>query len=219
LDFGLCTWNFVLCSSSRTLQEESTNQSSKHKVQPRPKTKDRFSKTLMTASVETAPLRRNPESRPAIQSFARFRAPFSLRCGAILIDYIILVAILAFSTLVSRVLGGGARSAGNSSETVGLLLAIVVAALDLGVLPGLTGLTVGKWATGLRIIREDGTPIGIGRAFLRHFVGYPLSFVTLGLGFLAAAFTPRGRGLHDLIANTIVVREGPPTVVRESRVG
>jgi uncharacterized RDD family membrane protein YckC len=124
-----------------------------------------------------------------------------------LIDYIILVGILAFSTLVSRLLGGGARSAGNSSETIGIVLTIVVAALGLGVLPGLTGLTAGKWAAGLRILRDDGSEIGIGRAFLRHFIGYPLSFITLGLGFLAAAVTPRGRGLHDLIAGTIVVRE------------
>jgi uncharacterized RDD family membrane protein YckC len=138
-----------------------------------------------------------------------------LRCGAILIDYVILVAILAFSTLVSRLLGGGSRSIGNSSETVGILIAIVVAVVDLGILPGLTGLTVGKWATGLRILREDGSDIGIGRAFLRHFVGYPLSFVTLGLGFLVAALTTRGRGLHDLIANTIVVREGP-AIVRDT---
>lgn len=170
----------------------------------------------MTATVvETAPLRAKLQPRSAIQSFARFRAPFSLRCGAILIDYVILVAIVAFSTLVSRLLGGGARSAGNSSETVGIILAIVVAALDLGVLPGLTGLTAGKWATGLRILRADGMEIGIGRAFLRHFVGYPLSFVTLGLGFLAAAFTTRGRGLHDLIAGTVVVREGPAVAVRD----
>jgi uncharacterized RDD family membrane protein YckC len=148
-----------------------------------------------------------------MQSFARFRAPFSLRCGAILIDYIVLVAIVAFSTLASRLLGGGARSAGNSSETVGIILALVIAALDLGVLPGLTGLTVGKWATGLRILRGDGKEIGIGRAFLRHFVGYPLSFITLGLGFVVAAFTTRGRGLHDLIANTIVVRDWPAVAV------
>lgn len=154
------------------------------------------------------------QSRTAIQSFARFRAPFALRCGAILIDYIILVGIVAFSTLVSRLLGGGTRSAGNTSETAGIILMIVVAALDLGVLPGLTGITVGKWATGLRIQRDDGMEIGIGRAFLRHFVGYPLSFITLGLGFLAAAFTTRGRGLHDLIAGTIVVREGPAVAVR-----
>lgn len=109
------------------------------------------------------------------------------------------------------------RAAGNSSETVGIILTIVVAALDLGVLPGLTGVTVGKWATGLRILRADGVEIGIGRAFLRHFVGYPLSFITLGLGFLAAAFSSRGRGLHDLIANTIVVREGPAVTVRDPR--
>ena len=172
----------------------------------------------MTARVAEAPPRTAKLKSPAA-SLARFRAPFSLRCGAILIDYIILVAIVAFSTLVSRVLGGGARSAGNSSETVGILLAVVVAALDLGVLPGLTGLTVGKWATGLRILRDDGREIGVGRAFLRHFVGYPLSFVTLGLGFLATAFTPRGRGLHDLIAGTIVVREGPFTVVRGGGAG
>ena len=173
----------------------------------------------MTATVvEKAPARAKLQSRSAIQSFARFRAPFALRCGAILIDYTILVAIVAFSTLVSRLFGGGARTAGNSSETVGIVLAIVVAALDLGILPGLTGLTVGKWATGLRILRGNGMEIGIGRAFLRHFVSYPLSFVTLGLGFLIAAFTTRGRGLHDLIANTVVVREGPAVAVRAVKI-
>src|SRR6267378_1748834 len=105
----------------------------------------------MTSTVE-APPRAKMQPRLATRSFDRFRAPFALRCGAILIDYIILVGIVAFSTLVSRLLGGGARLAGNSSETVGLVLAIVVAALNLGVLPGLTGLTVGKWAAGLRIL-------------------------------------------------------------------
>ena len=165
----------------------------------------------MTATVaEPPPPRAKLQPRLATRSFARFRAPFALRCGAILIDYIILVAIVAFSTLVSRLLGGGARSAGNSSETVGIVLAIVVAALNLGVLPGLTGVTAGKWATGLHILRGDGKEIGVGRAFLRHFLGYPLSFFTLGLGFLAVAFTSRGRGLHDLIADTIVVRARRP---------
>lgn len=149
------------------------------------------------------------KSRPVTQNLARLRGPFSLRCGAILIDYIILVAIVALSTLMSRLLGGGARSAGNSSETVGIVLAMVVAVLDLGILPGLTGLTVGKWATGLRIRRTNGRRIGIGRAFVRHFIGYPLSFITLGLGFLIVAFTASGRGLHDFIADTIVVREVP----------
>jgi uncharacterized RDD family membrane protein YckC len=167
----------------------------------------------MTARVETAPPRARVKSSATIQGFARFRAPFPLRCGAILIDYITLVAILALSTLVSRILGGGARSWGSSSETAGIVVAIAVAGLNLGVLPGLTGFTIGKWAAGLRILQQDGSEIGIGRALLRHFVGYPLSFITLGLGFLIITFTSRGRGLHDLIAGTVVVRQGPAIVV------
>ena len=163
----------------------------------------------MTARVEAVSPQQKVTRRKTTQVVPAVRAPFSLRCGAILIDYIVLISIVVFSTLVSRLLGGGARAAGNSSETVGLLIAIVAAALDLGVLPGLTGLTLGKWATGLRIRRADGTEIGVGRAFLRHFIGYPVSLLTLGLGFLIAAFSERGRGLHDLIAGTRVVRDGP----------
>jgi uncharacterized RDD family membrane protein YckC len=105
-------------------------------------------------------------------------------------------------------LGGGARSAGNSAETAALVLAIVVALLNFGVLAGLTGLTLGKWATGLRIQRSDGGNPGIGRALLRHFIGYPLSLITFGIGFLLAIVTVHGRGLHDMIAGTVVVREG-----------
>lgn len=171
----------------------------------------------MTASAaETKPLPPKLKSRASRRNLVRLRAPFSLRCGAFLIDYIILVALLALSTLVSRLLGGGARSAGTSSETLALFLVVVIAALNLGVLPGLTGLTVGKWATGLRIQRTNGMDMGMGRAFLRHFVGYPVSLLPLGLGFLAAAFTPNRRGLHDLIADTMVVRDlgGGRTVPR-----
>jgi uncharacterized RDD family membrane protein YckC len=138
---------------------------------------------------------------------ARFRAPFALRCGAFLIDYIALVSLVVLGTLFSRMLGGGARAAGSSAETAGIALAIVVALLNLGVLAGLTGFTVGKWAAGLRIERTDSGPPGIGRALLRHFVGYPLSFVTLGIGFLIAVVSVHGRGLHDIIAGTVVVRE------------
>jgi len=141
-------------------------------------------------------------------------APFALRCGAVLIDYIILVAIIATSTLIARMLGGGARIAGNSTEKFGLLLAVFVAAINYGLLAGILGQTIGKWATGLRIERSDGHRAGPGRIALRHFVGYPLTFLTLGIGFLVAAINTRGRTLHDVIADTVVVRE---VVQRHSR--
>ena len=138
----------------------------------------------------------------------RLRVPFALRCGAFLIDYIVLISLVVLGTLFARMLGGGARSAGNSAQTAAIVLAVVVALLNLVLLPGLTGLTLGKWAAGLRIQRVDSGNPGIGRALLRHFIGYPLSLVTFGLGFLLAAVTVHGRALHDMIAGTVVVREG-----------
>lgn len=147
-------------------------------------------------------------SRAARHGGNRLRAPFPLRCGALLIDYIALVSLVVLGTLVARMLGGGGRAAGSSAETAGIVLAVVMMLLNLAVLPGFTGLTLGKWATGLRIERNDGGHIGIGRALLRHFIGYPLSFALLGIGFLIAAVSVHGRGLHDIIAGTVVVREG-----------
>lgn len=152
--------------------------------------------------------RSQSRGRAAREAGKRLRAPFPLRCGAILIDYIVLASLLVVTTLIARMLGGGARAEGSSAETAGVLITIAMAVLNLGVLPGLTGLTLGKWATGLRIEKNDGGDLGIGRAFLRHFVGYPVSFALLGIGFLMAAVSVHGRGLHDMIAGTIVVREG-----------
>ena len=152
--------------------------------------------------------RSQAKSRAARSGGQPLRAPFPLRCGALLIDYIALISLLVLGTLIARMLGGGARAAGSSAETAGIVLCVFMALMNLGVLPGLTGLTLGKWATGLRIERTDGGNVGIGRALLRHFIGYPLSFALLGIGFLIAAVTVHGRGLHDIIAGTIVVREG-----------
>jgi len=77
----------------------------------------------MTAVEETA-LPPQARTRTAREGGHRLRAPFSLRCGALLIDYIVLVAIVVFGTLIARMLGGGARSAGSSAETIGLVVAV-----------------------------------------------------------------------------------------------
>ena len=73
-----------------------------------------------------------------------------------MIDYIILVAIVAFSTLVSRMMGGGGRSAGNSSETVGIALATVVLILAAGGV-GLNGQNKKAFS----IANVDGTHVGL----------------------------------------------------------
>ncbi len=150
--------------------------------------------------------RRSASHRSESHVRVRYRAPFALRCGALLIDYILLALILTLSIMIARLMGGGARMAGGTAEKIGLIVTSVVAVLDLGVLAGIYGQTVGKWTTGLRIERTDGQLPGIVRVLLRNFVGYPLSLLLFGLGFLLAAVNPSGRALHDLIAGTVVVR-------------
>ena len=139
----------------------------------------------------------------------RLRAPFSLRCGALLIDYIVLAAVMAFATLLARLFGDMRR--GSSVVLVaGYVAVAVVALLNLVLIAGLSGRTLGKWIAGLRIERRDGEPLSFGRALVRHTVGYALTLATLGLGFLLAAFNSQGRALHDLLAGTIVVRSRAP---------
>ncbi|HMF57071.1 MAG TPA: RDD family protein [Pyrinomonadaceae bacterium] len=163
----------------------------------------------MTANIERATLvdtQMNARAQTAAY-VERYRAPFSLRCGAFLVDYIVLVGIIAFMTLAARLFGGGARSAGDTTETTGLVIAVAVAVVDLILLPMWRGQSIGKWATGLRIERTNGRRAGVLRVLVRHLIGYTLSFLTLGLGFVVAAFNQQGRGLHDFIAGTVVVRE------------
>ncbi len=164
----------------------------------------------MTARIETTPplVQGEATTGVAVQTYLeRYRAPFSLRCGALLIDYIILISIVAFSTLLARLMGGGARMSGDATETMGLLIAAGVGLLNFVFLTAWRGQTIGKWATGLRIVRRDGQGMSVPRSLLRHLVGYPLSLLTLGLGFLIAALNSNGRALHDVVAGTVVVRD------------
>jgi uncharacterized RDD family membrane protein YckC len=135
------------------------------------------------------------------------RAPFALRCGALLVDYTLVAGIAACGTLLAQLFGGGSRRAGSSVIEFALISALAVAILNFSVLPGFTGRTLGKWVTGLRIERRDGEPLDFWSALLRHTAGYLLSLLPLGLGFLLAAFNAEGRALHDMIAGTVVVRD------------
>ena len=67
------------------------------------------------------------------------------------------------------------------------------------------GWSLGKRAVGLRIIGETGRRPGYGRGFART-LGAWLSWLSLGLGVLWAAWDRRGQTWHDKMAQTYVVR-------------
>jgi len=69
---------------------------------------------------------------------------------------------------------------------------------------GTTGQTLGKKLFGVRVLKTDGSPVGLGIAFLR-WAGYLVSGIPFFLGFLWVIIDPKRQGWHDKIAGTIVV--------------
>lgn len=69
---------------------------------------------------------------------------------------------------------------------------------------GTTGQTLGKKMFGIRVLKEDGSPAGLGTAFLR-WVGYLIAGIPFFLGFLWVIIDRKRQGWHDKIAGTIVI--------------
>jgi uncharacterized RDD family membrane protein YckC len=167
----------------------------------------------MSATIERAVA---PQSAPSARTrteevivnfdASKVKAPFLLRCGALLIDYIILVSLPVLGLLIARLSGDdGAKLFKSSYNSAGWIIAILLAATNFIIFPMLGGQSIGKMFTGLRIIRNDGRAASFAQLLLRHLLGYPLTALTLGLGFLFSAFSRKGRALHDLVAGTVVV--------------
>ena len=67
------------------------------------------------------------------------------------------------------------------------------------------GATVGKMAMGLRVVTGDGQRLTFLNATGRYFAKI-LSAALFCIGFIMVGFTERKRGLHDMLANTLVIK-------------
>ena len=150
-------------------------------------------------------------------------AGFWRRAAALLIDGIILtvgVYAIVFVMLIVAGLGAGGimtmfQAGASGGAPDGPLLIIFI--VGFYVLPFLmrwayfTFFTASEWqgtpgkrAVGIKVVDLDGNRIGKGRATGRWFAA-ALSYLTLYIGFLMAAFTDRKMALHDYVASTRVV--------------
>jgi uncharacterized RDD family membrane protein YckC len=66
--------------------------------------------------------------------------------------------------------------------------------------------TLGKMALGIIVTDTDGQRIGFARASARFF-GKLISAIIIYIGFLMAAFTDKKQALHDIIAETLVIKK------------
>lgn len=144
---------------------------------------------------ETTAPQSDPQPQPVADapSWTPAAGGFWLRGGAYIIDSLIvsIVGTLAFFLAPAPI------------QTAGRILTAVAYFTFVPVL--WNGQTLGKSAAGLAIVREDGQPLSHLTTVLRY-IGYLLSLLPLGLGFLAAAFTKNKRALHDYVAGTRVLQ-------------
>ncbi len=144
-------------------------------------------------------------------------ASFATRALALLLDTVLYVGLWS----VSSVLLFGAVLA--LDEAAAATLVLLVSLLFILVLPVTVetvtrGRSVGKYAAGLRVVRDDGGPIRFRQAFARGLLAileiYTLPFIAL----LSSLMSRQGKRVGDLLAGSHVVRDRggvalPPPVV------
>src|SRR5437868_1636035 len=110
----------------------------------------------MSAAAEAFPRPARVGRREKIVDFSPYKtsAPFILRCGALLIDYIIIIAVPVISLLlIVMVSGDRSGQISGVSNSMGWLLGILVYLTNFFVLPLVNGQTIGKMLTGIRIVK------------------------------------------------------------------
>ncbi|MCS6874002.1 MAG: RDD family protein [Acidobacteriota bacterium] len=133
---------------------------------------------------------------------------FLLRCGALAIDYIVVILPPVIGLIIARALGNdGSRLFRSVPYNLGLTVGFFIGLFNLMLLPVFVERSLGKMIAGLKIVRRDGKKAGYKEIWIRHSIGYLFSILTLGVGFLVSVFNSQGMTLHDFISNTKVVCE------------
>lgn len=136
-------------------------------------------------------------------------AGFARRFAALILDRLILGGIclvLLVVLAVALAFAGPAREQGAKWLVLGFYpLVFLINLLYSSLLDSSAHqATWGKRAMGIKVATLDGRRIGFGHAVGRWFAKL-LSYLTLCIGFLMAAFTSRKQALHDMVASTVVV--------------
>jgi uncharacterized RDD family membrane protein YckC len=151
------------------------------------------------------------DARPADAGSAGYGG-FWIRFVAYIIDGILLnivFGILSFVTGVSLIPAHfSTMDAADALATMGKaqLVSLVITWLYFALMESSArGATVGKMVVGLRVVTDQGNRLSFLNATGRFFAKF-LSALLLFIGFIMVAFTDRKRGLHDIIAGTLVIK-------------
>lgn len=135
------------------------------------------------------------------------------RALAIAIDFAVLFIVGIGVLIVFARLGSGLDPAAAAAVGItGIVLLLVGVPSTVETLT--RGKSLGKLALGLRVVRDDGGPVGFRQALTRALAGVFADFIlTSGVGaILCSLANERGKRIGDLLAGTVVVRERIPVL-------
>jgi len=134
-------------------------------------------------------------------------AGFFKRFVAVMIDSFIL-GFIAFALMftIGFFIGGMLSSPETMAKvnSFGMLMDVVIVWLYFALQEsGEEQATVGKRILGIYVTNKEGERISFAQATIRYFSKYLSSIMMIG--FIMAGFTKNKQGLHDMIADTLVV--------------
>ncbi len=138
---------------------------------------------------------------------------FWLRAVAMLVDVIVfylfflLMLWMLISSSESTLETISEFTEGGRYEFVTNIIAIIIGWLYFALLESSSWqATIGKRACGLKVADYEGNRISFARATGRYFASY-ISGIILLAGYIMAGFTEKKQALHDMIAQTLVIRD------------
>lgn len=132
-------------------------------------------------------------------------AGFWRRALAVGLDGLFVLALISVANAACRILWGDAALRTRAFHAAWAAWLMVFPALYAALYHWLWGQTMGKMVVGARVVTRAGAPLS-GRHSVLRALGWILSALALGLGFLMAALRRDKRGLADLVAGTRVDR-------------
>ena len=134
-------------------------------------------------------------------------ASVALRVASGLLDVLSLVAVgfcVLFLALVASFDADGALQ--HVAVVCSLMVVFLVYPTMVETLS--RGKSAGKWALGLRVVRDDGGTVTAHQAFVRALIAVPEIYVfSGGPAFFSCLVSSRGKRLGDYAAGTYVVRD------------
>lgn len=134
-------------------------------------------------------------------------ATLGTRFWAWLFDLVIISFIAA---IINRFIptGGYAARIFGDYFMVDFMFAGIIGLAYFACMTRYFGQTLGKMLLGIRVISVDGSPLTWNTVLFREIIGRTVSqFLGLYLGYFFAFFTEKRQSLHDVIADTYVVKE------------